>query len=60
MKTGAVGFHTPALRRYRTIEKNREIVKRIEKTKTERFPDLQAERREYDRRVKKVSTAVLR
>ena len=57
MKTGAVGFHDPKLRRYRTIDKARETVKRIERTKEERFPDLQKERREYDRRVTKVRLA---
>ena len=48
MQTGAVGFHDPKLRRYRTVTKNRETVKRLEKSKAERFPDLQRERRDYD------------
>jgi hypothetical protein len=35
MKDGAVGFHTASMRRVRLVEKDRGLVKRLEKTRTE-------------------------
>jgi hypothetical protein len=49
MQTGAVGFHNPKLRRLRRCDKDRDIVKRVEKTKAEKFPDLQGERGVHDK-----------
>jgi hypothetical protein len=43
MVDGQVGFHRPENVRRISIEKNNSIVRQIEKTKEERFPDLAAE-----------------
>jgi hypothetical protein len=43
MADGQVGFHRPENVRRCKVEKNNPIVKQIEKTKVERFPDLYAE-----------------
>ncbi|KAJ1461788.1 hypothetical protein M885DRAFT_584710 [Pelagophyceae sp. CCMP2097] len=51
MVTGSVGFHDSKLRRFRRVDKNKEIVKRIEKTKTEATPDLQRDKLAFDARV---------
>lgn len=51
MKDGAVGFHSPAFRRFRLVEKDRGLVNKLNKTKTEAYPDLQHEKREFEKRV---------
>jgi hypothetical protein len=51
MKDGAVGFHSSKLRRLHLTVKNREMVKRIEKTRTEAHPDLQLEKMQFEKRV---------
>eukprot|EP01017_Pseudomicrothorax_dubius_P008847 TRINITY_DN1292_c0_g1_i4.p2 TRINITY_DN1292_c0_g1~~TRINITY_DN1292_c0_g1_i4.p2 ORF type:complete len:224 (+),score=89.37 TRINITY_DN1292_c0_g1_i4:65-736(+) len=54
MDVGQVGFKSERDRRYRTIEKNREIVKAMMRTKEEKYPDLEAERLRRDAEEKKV------
>eukprot|EP01043_Picozoa_sp_COSAG02_P010641 COSAG02_NODE_378_length_23535_cov_35.310164_12_plen_578_part_00 len=44
MKEGSVSFYSSSHRRLKLVEKNRELVKRLEKTRREAFPDLQRER----------------
>lgn len=51
MKTGAVGFHSTALRKLRLVEKDKGQVKRLEKTRREAHPDLQKEKMDFDRKV---------
>lgn len=47
MATGQVGFHQQKMVRRRAVEKRKnEIVNRLNKTKEERFPDLQAEQQQ--------------
>lgn len=50
MKEGAVSFHSATHRRLKLVEKDRELVKRLEKTRREAFPDLHRERLEFNRR----------
>ena len=50
MKEGAVSFHSAAHLRLKLVEKDRELVKRLEKTRREAFPDLHQERLEFNRR----------
>ena len=50
MKDGAVGFHSSAFRRLRHVEKNRAIVKSLEKTRTEAHPDLRREKISFEKR----------
>jgi len=50
MKDGSVGFHASTLAKHRLTEKNREVVKLIEKTRREGAPDLQAEKMEFEQR----------
>ena len=49
MQAGAVGFHDSKLRRLRRIDKDKSIVKKLEKTRREAHPDLQQERLQYER-----------
>ncbi|KAH8054197.1 DUF814-containing protein [Aureococcus anophagefferens] len=51
MQTGAVGFHDNRHRVLRRVDKDKQAVKRIEKTRREAFPDLQQERLAYEREV---------
>ncbi len=44
MKEGSVSFYSSIHRHLRLVEKNRELVKRLEKTRREAFPDLHRER----------------
>jgi hypothetical protein len=48
MAVGQIGYHNRSMCRFKTIDKNRDIVKRLNKTKTEDHPDLAAQRRERD------------
>eukprot|EP01048_Picozoa_sp_COSAG05_P007862 COSAG05_NODE_572_length_8615_cov_58.796031_5_plen_594_part_00 len=50
MKDGAVGFFSSAHRRLHLTEKDRAMVKRIEKTRTESHPDLQKEKLQFEKR----------
>eukprot|EP00029_Vermamoeba_vermiformis_P000003 TRINITY_DN10004_c0_g1_i1.p1 TRINITY_DN10004_c0_g1~~TRINITY_DN10004_c0_g1_i1.p1 ORF type:complete len:209 (-),score=90.00 TRINITY_DN10004_c0_g1_i1:26-652(-) len=52
MEAGAVSFHDQKLVRKLKIEKKKEIVKAIEKTRTEKPVDLRAQREEYDRQLR--------
>ena len=49
MDVGQVGYHDPKQVRSVTVEKDTEILKRLNKTKEERKPDLREEREERDR-----------
>lgn len=49
MKEGSVSFHSAAYRRLKLVEKDRALVKRLEKTRREAFPDLQRDRMEFNR-----------
>jgi len=48
MKEGSVSFHNKEHRKLRKTEKNKEIVKQLEKTKREGNPDLGQERLEHE------------
>ena len=49
MATGQVSFQSPAaVRRYAVLERDKETLRRLEKTREERTPDLAAERRARD------------
>ena len=47
MQTGAVSYKNPKLVNKCHVEKNKDIVKAIMKTKEERFPDFQKDYQEY-------------
>ena len=47
METGSVSFKQPKLVKLIHIDKDKEIVKLIIKTKQERFPEFEKEYREY-------------
>ncbi|XP_043918616.1 coiled-coil domain-containing protein 25 isoform X2 [Protopterus annectens] len=49
MDVGQIGFHKQKDVKTVMVEKTNEIVNRLEKTKTERFPDLAAEKEARDR-----------
>lgn len=51
MVDGQVGFHRPANVKRVEVEKNNAIVKDLEKTKEERFPDLWQEQKDREREV---------
>ncbi|ORY02816.1 coiled-coil domain-containing 25 [Basidiobolus meristosporus CBS 931.73] len=54
MATGQVSFHNQRLVKRVYIEKRvNEIVNRLEKTKQEKYPDLQGEREDYEREKRK-------
>merc|ERR1711879_376152 len=48
MEVGQVGFFSGKKVKKRVVNKNRDILKRIERTKEERFPNLREEREAYD------------
>jgi len=49
MQAGAVGFHDAKLRRLRRADKDKAVVKKLEKTRREAHPDLQQEKLAYER-----------
>ena len=52
MVVGQIGYHNSKRVKYIVVKKNHDLVKRIEKTRSEDMtPDLQAERFERDRRI---------
>ena len=51
MQTGAVGFHTSKYRKLRRTDRDRGQVKRLEKTRREAHPDLQAQKLQFEREV---------
>ena len=51
MKEGQVGFHSSALRRLRLTERDRAMVKTIEKTRTEKKVDFQREKLAFQQKV---------
>ena len=58
MEVGQVGFHDPKLVKKCKVEKKKnEIVNRLNKTKTESFPDLAMERDEYDKELREEKKA---
>jgi hypothetical protein len=52
MDVGQVGFHDEKDRRFITVEKKSPIVKRLEKTRVEKFPDLEGLRIKRDKKMK--------
>lgn len=59
MATGQVGFHSPKLvRRTRVEKRDNAIVNRLNKSKTEAFPDLAAEKETYLRGVARAAREV--
>jgi hypothetical protein len=58
MVDGQVGFHRPENVRRCKVEKNNPIVKQIEKTKAERFPDLYAEQQARLQEIQREKKAV--
>jgi hypothetical protein len=55
MVTGQIGFHEPkAVRKFKVEKKKSEILNRINKTKREEYPDLAAEREQYDKEMAKI------
>ena len=61
MEVGQVGFHDLKLvRRVKVATRKNEIVNRLNKTKTESFPDLAMERDEYDREIREEKKAAYR
>lgn len=49
MEVGQVGFNHPdRVRRYEVLEKNRDTLKALNKTKVEEYPDLEEERRQRE------------
>lgn len=60
MEVGQVGFHKQKdVRKVKAIAKANETLKRISKTQVEAHPDLEAQRKEFDRRVAKEAKRVL-
>eukprot|EP01026_Neomeris_dumetosa_P005891 TRINITY_DN1178_c0_g1_i5.p2 TRINITY_DN1178_c0_g1~~TRINITY_DN1178_c0_g1_i5.p2 ORF type:complete len:189 (-),score=31.39 TRINITY_DN1178_c0_g1_i5:427-993(-) len=58
MDVGQVSFHdVKAVKKVRVEKKINDIINRINKTKTESYPDLQAERQAYDKEVSKQKKA---
>lgn len=58
MEVGAIGFHRESAREYRTVSRDRDILKRLGKTKREEYPDLNAlrlERDDEERRAKRAA-----
>mmetsp|Transcript_21723 Transcript_21723/g.41455 ORF Transcript_21723/g.41455 Transcript_21723/m.41455 type:complete len:215 (+) Transcript_21723:104-748(+) len=61
MDVGQIGFHNDKeVKRIRVESRCNEICNRLNKTKDERYPDLQAERGEYDAECKKQRQAAAR
>eukprot|EP00761_Pharyngomonas_kirbyi_P014208 gb/GECH01014238.1/.p1 GENE.gb/GECH01014238.1/~~gb/GECH01014238.1/.p1 ORF type:complete len:210 (+),score=72.01 gb/GECH01014238.1/:1-630(+) len=58
MDVGQVGFHDDRKKKYTTVEKrNKEMLKRLNKTKVERHPNLRKEKEERDRQKRKEEQA---
>jgi hypothetical protein len=58
LQPGQVGFHSDKMvRKYVVLEKDRETLRRLEKTREERYPDLAAERRTRDEEEKRALKA---
>ena len=55
IKEGSVSFHSAAHRRLKMVEKDRDLVKRLEKTRREATPDLQRERMQFERQCVEIS-----
>lgn len=54
MEVGQVGFHKQKeVRKVKAVAKANEALKRISKTQVESHPDLESQRKEFDRRVAK-------
>ena len=47
METGAVTFHNQQMVKHITIHKDKEMIKRVMKTKTEDHPNLELQLREH-------------
>ncbi|XP_047118730.1 coiled-coil domain-containing protein 25 [Schistocerca piceifrons] len=61
MEVGQVGFHRDKeVRKIRVAKRNNEIVNRLNKTKREEHPDLQAEREQRDRKEREDKKRLLR
>lgn len=61
MEVGQVGFHDQKLVRKCKVEKRKnEVVNRLNKTKTESYPDLAMERDEYDKEIREEKKAIFR
>ena len=61
MEVGQVGFHDTKLVRKTRVEKRKnEIVNRLNKTKTESYPDLAMERDRYDKEIREEKKAKFR
>jgi hypothetical protein len=55
MDVGQIGFHEPKeVRKFRVEKKKNEILNRINKTKREEHPDLEAEREQHDKEMAKI------
>lgn len=56
MQVGQVGFHKQGeVRKVKSVEKRSDMLKKINKTQVEAYPDLEEQRKEYDRRIAKES-----
>ena len=53
MAIGAVSYHDMKMKKIVSCEKDKEVVKRLEKTRREAFPDLEKEKRLRDEQEKK-------
>jgi predicted ribosome quality control (RQC) complex YloA/Tae2 family protein len=60
MEVGAVTFHKSKLVKTIQIEKDKDIVKRIMKTKTEEFPNLEMQYREHLASVQKAESDIVK
>ena len=60
METGSVTFHRPSEVQRISIIKDKDIIKRIMKTKTESHPNLEEQLREHIQEVQRAESAVLR
>ena len=60
MQVGAVSYHSTKEVQRMSIDKDKEIVKKIMKTKTESFPDLEKEYRDHLDAVQVAKSAELR
>ena len=56
MQVGQVGFHKQGeVRKVKAVEKKSEMLKKMNKTQVEAHPDLEEQRKAYDRRIAKES-----
>ena len=60
MVDGQVGFHRPENVRRCKVEKNNPIVRQLEKTKVERYPDLYAEQQARQNQIQREKKAKFR